>query len=313
MTRRTVTENETCAQVVVAETMPATTDKSKEETTMTVENKKRAKRRPTREQKARWKTNALMKKYDDETKATALRVYTEALDYGEVKGEATLDQAEEYVRDYLWGDWTFDDIWDLAREFGVKPRGFHDNSWDMGEGYDGEIIDRLSDIISKIGSRLRESELSSEKTSESSDPDPSGLGEKTETTKEETTMTVTKKEVQTVLSETQSDLDAKRKKFREIIKASERPVIGVIHGKAIQRIPEYNDDMIDVEAMERESEGLKKLYPDEWELELEALNRAELDYLCRKFGIKVTQETPKAEKRQKLLKYLEEGGKNKVA
>jgi hypothetical protein len=116
-------------------------------------------------------------------------------------------------------------------------------------------------------------------------------------------------------SEITESPEAERKELGEVQnqKMSEYPPIGFIHGKPILRNPEYTEDSIDVEAMERESEGLKKLYPDEWELELEALNRAELDYLCRKFGIKVTQETPKSEKRQKLLKYLEEGGKNKVA
>ena len=189
MTRTELAEKETCAQVVLTtETMTLTTETPKEGLTMTIEDAKKAKRRPTREQKARWKTNALMRKYDDETKGTALRVYTEALDYGKVKVEATLDHAEEAVRNYLWGDWTFDDLWDLAREFGVKPRGFHDNSWDMGEGYDGQIIDRLSDIISKIGFRLREEEGLAEKQAEASEAEASGSGEKTETTKEEKPM-----------------------------------------------------------------------------------------------------------------------------
>ena len=121
---------------------------------MTVEETERAKKRPTKEQKERWKTNALMKKYDEETKRTALRVYLEAIENEKAQERDYPMQKDEKVRDYLLGDWTFDDIWDLAREFGVKPRGFHDNSWDMGEGYDGEIIDRLSDIISRIGERL---------------------------------------------------------------------------------------------------------------------------------------------------------------
>jgi hypothetical protein len=189
MTRTELAEKETSAQVVGrTETMTLTTETPKEGLTMTIEDAKKAKRRPTREQKARWKTNALMRKYDDETKTTALRVYTEALDYGKVKVEATLDQTEEAVRNYLCGDWTFDDLWDLAREFGVKPRGFHDNSWDMGEGYDGQIIDRLSDIISKIGFRLREEEGLAEKQAEASEAEASGSGEKTETTKEEKPM-----------------------------------------------------------------------------------------------------------------------------
>ena len=59
--------------------------------------------------------------------------------------------------------------------------------------------------------------------------------------------------------------------------------------------------------MEREVEGIKKLCPDERELKLEAQTRAELDYMCREFWIKVISEAPKEEKRQKLLKYLEEG------
>lgn len=352
MTRTELAEKETSAQVVGrTETMTARTDNAKEEATMTIEKAKKAKRRPTREQKARWKTNALMRKYDDETKATALRVYTEALDYGKVKVEATLDHAEDAVRDYLCGDWTFDDLWDLAREFGVKPRGFHDNSWDMGEGYDGQIIDRLSDIISKIGFRLREEEGLAEKQAEASEAEASGSGEKTETTKEETKMKqVTLKEIEDAIEGKKTRQEVEEylqgltvKMLKEMYRAmyvypcgewyslkkaelieelteyymppeSEEEelddllpdVIGYVHGQAIRRSPDYTEDSIDIEEMERESAGIWKLDAEDLKNELRSLNRAELDYLCQKFGIEVISEASKAEKRQRLLKYLDE-------
>jgi hypothetical protein len=84
-------------------------------------------------------------------------------------------------------------------------------------------------------------------------------------------------------------------------------VIGYVHGQAIRRSPDYTEDSIDIEEMERESAGIWKLDAEDLKNELRSLNRAELDYLCQKFGIEVISEASKAEKRQRLLKYLEEG------
>ena len=68
-------------------------------------------------------------------------------------------------------------------------------------------------------------------------------------------------------------------------------VIGYVHGQAIRRSPDYTEDSIDIEEMERESAGIRKLDAEDLKNELRSLNRAELDYLCQKFGLEEGDES----------------------
>ena len=325
MTRRIVTEKETCAQVVIAGTMPATPDNIKEEIRMkkvTVkELREQAKaagikgysRMTKADLEAALENHALTESIKAEyfrieqkqlaeevidelrsadTSSEKTRILEEA-DYFTLEGIAiklgmTLPQMpdEDVLRERLIAVFVKPEATKTSTGLTVKEIREQADEEDenrrvsLEEYYEEKMRRDLNEFVKRLYGNDSEIEESADESKDAK--------------------TKAKKEAQT---EYYMRPESEEEELDDLLP----DVIGYVHGQAIRRSPDYTEDSIDIEEMERESAGIRKLDAEDLKNELRSLNRAELDYLCQKFGIKVISEASKAEKRQKLLKYLEEG------